>query len=511
MINDNARDHMTYIVKCLKGKGESLSPARFAAEFCYESNNAELCEEALRSALAHVAQAPQAFNKTVAEKAKNRLGRLNLSADPKWILYFEVRNEEQLAHLKKRKAGARLAGQAVSEFSDSAETVAKRRKPAAFTTPSKPPPADPERVNVDTPMNPFLQSSPSTDVFDIPAEFILNPYKEAWTVGNQDVAKLFYSAQKEAVALRHLNLESNTNEILPGQHSAVARKIFGVDLLEALRKEQVQQSWRDCTNDQKHDIRDLYGAMHTILIDFEEEPATEGLLKSVIQRRQLADRVLALDQTIGSLEDAPDPWLKEFRSRFVKVVADWTNSLVASRGAQFSSDRRPDGEGSLICQKKRTAIAQTIEVKAASEAQNIFLLNKDFLRLGMFGKDAIDNLAIKGIKHAHLLVQAVGPNTMFFVMRRNDCGAYAMTELFAFRSPDSIGAVLSAIRPQNLESLFKTFKFTINVIDEYDSGNRTIPRKQMVNIRPSLNTPSLKMILDGTRDRTRDCPYRYEM
>ncbi|KAJ3146653.1 hypothetical protein HDU89_006124 [Geranomyces variabilis] len=110
----------------------------------------------------------------------------------------------------------------------SSSHIAERRsEPAASITPFTLPPAEPERVNVDSPINLFLESSPITDVFEIPAEFMLNPYKE---------------------------------------RSVVARKIFSVDLLEALRKEQVQQTWRYVTNGQKHAIRDSYGAMPTILI-----------------------------------------------------------------------------------------------------------------------------------------------------------------------------------------------------------------------------------------------------
>ncbi|KAI7855511.1 hypothetical protein BDC45DRAFT_438604, partial [Circinella umbellata] len=64
------------------------------------------------------------------------------------------------------------------------------------------------------------------------------------------------------------------------------------------------------------------------------------------------------------------------------------------------------------------------EVKSANSVDENYLLAKYLLRLGIFGKDAIDTDSMEGV----MLYQAVGPTIIFYGISLVSDGLYLMFE-----------------------------------------------------------------------------------
>lgn len=89
--------------------------------------------------------------------------------------------------------------------------------------------------------------------------------------------------------------------------------------------------------------------------------------------------------------------------------------------------RRPDG---IITSGKITI--GYVEVKPITEKVNTHKINKDLLRLGVFGKNAIDQYSL----NCSMVIQAVGTNIDFYLVERVNSNLYQMTQLDQLYFPD---------------------------------------------------------------------------
>lgn len=74
------------------------------------------------------------------------------------------------------------------------------------------------------------------------------------------------------------------------------------------------------------------------------------------------------------------------------------------------------------------------EAKTMSESKNHHKINVDLIRLGIFGKNAIDAKELNAV----ILIQAVGANLTFYLMKKPTEDIYYMTEMNHIRFPTSL-------------------------------------------------------------------------
>ncbi|KAI9259743.1 hypothetical protein EDC94DRAFT_521055, partial [Helicostylum pulchrum] len=98
-----------------------------------------------------------------------------------------------------------------------------------------------------------------------------------------------------------------------------------------------------------------------------------------------------------------------------------------------------------------------MEAKPESKRGNHEACKLNLVRLGIFGKNAIDIYKLKST----LLVQVIGSNYTFYVLQKKNVDVYTMLELDTFTFPMNVSQILSTFgyldRIANIVDIFKTY------------------------------------------------------
>ncbi|KAI9000298.1 hypothetical protein BC832DRAFT_616212 [Gaertneriomyces semiglobifer] len=392
--------------------------------------------------------------------------------------------------------------------------------------------------------------------------FALKPFDVPWLLRETDITEQFTKYTSKTLDTIRVppgagcRLETHSNEILSlasilalreEQHSAAQVEAFGLRTLAQLLEDEKELGLPELSAEETSAIKAFVRQLRDFFED-NELSLTGSVLEEQVFRMKVSQGVMRcafnddaegavsvffhrlagilaswvetlpkhkLTPAQGELEAMESvSWAKRLFSFPSAYMIEWSNTLrgANSNGAAgLSTSKRPDGEGSYIKQRCRVQIGSTFEVKPESESDNLFLLNLDCVRLGLFGRRAIDTGCEKGFMLNHVSFQSIGPLLIIFNMRRHPSGIYPMIELGWFKTPSSLEEIVGFLRLDKILLLFRTYKMKLS---QAETGSNSILdgngcAMSIADRRPSIATPALKRIIDHSKDRRRECNIRY--
>ncbi|KAG1050142.1 hypothetical protein G6F43_007561 [Rhizopus delemar] len=143
------------------------------------------------------------------------------------------------------------------------------------------------------------------------------------------------------------------------------------------------------------------------------------------------------------------------------------------------------------------------EVKPLTTANNHYLVNWDLVRLGMFGKNTINQNKLRG----SLSIHVVAPHIIYYIMQLNADGLYTMTELLRVQCPMSIselsGYVAKFSQVKEVLDVFETHCIPKPNSNNNNNNNNDNNINNESWQRDSLLGTDITLILDKTRNRKR--------
>lgn len=144
------------------------------------------------------------------------------------------------------------------------------------------------------------------------------------------------------------------------------------------------------------------------------------------------------------------------------------------------SRRRPDG----YFRANRNGSMVTIgffEAKSASQKNDAKKIQYDLVRLGVFGKNAIDIHRLG----SSFLIQAVGTKMSFYIMQKKSNDVYIMVELDTFTFPSTVNGIPAVFGYINrIAKIVGIFNDIVKVIDPVQDGQG--------KVRQSLRSPIIR-------------------
>ncbi|KAG0739790.1 hypothetical protein G6F57_010685 [Rhizopus arrhizus] len=176
---------------------------------------------------------------------------------------------------------------------------------------------------------------------------------------------------------------------------------------------------------------------------------------------------------------------EQFEDRNVFMKLSNEKNLECQLSQFDISKRRPDGQIRVrAISTNQMSTDGFMEAKKISEPKNHNKINIDLIRLGIFGKNAIDT---KGL-------QAVGTNLTFYLMKKPTEDIYSMTELDHIRFPTSLN---------ELKGLYGYIDNICDIMNAFSKECSNPVLKEAIMHRSSMMSPLLRAITSKSIDRKR--------
>lgn len=139
-----------------------------------------------------------------------------------------------------------------------------------------------------------------------------------------------------------------------------------------------------------------------------------------------------------------------------------------------------------------------IEVKPFNAALNHKKVNVDLVRLGVFGKNALDTHHSQNV----MAIQAVGMNMTFYLVQRTASKLYTMFELEHIRFPTSI---------DNMTMMFGLMDKMMGIVKIFRTYYVTSPEQTSIAevSKETLKSPILRAMTTATVSRKRKNPRQH--
>ncbi|KAI9335214.1 hypothetical protein BD770DRAFT_332511, partial [Pilaira anomala] len=158
----------------------------------------------------------------------------------------------------------------------------------------------------------------------------------------------------------------------------------------------------------------------------------------------------------------------------------------------------------MICSINQLSWDRTIgygEVKVAEPTPNSAALASDLLRLATMTSKAIGGSETRSI----LTFQIHGYNLKVYITQKMPKSLfYTMTEVAEIEFPKSIQDIDSFIKRKNIEALISVYKIFWGVCCETKKDEAENEPES-----PALDISTIKCINEGSKDRSRECPFKY--
>ncbi|KAI8335877.1 hypothetical protein BC941DRAFT_354975 [Chlamydoabsidia padenii] len=349
--------------------------------------------------------------------------------------------------------------------------------------------------------------------------------EEKWIFNHKNITSLFKSYQQTVHKMveQHttLPLESYIHElaaltnilvICKNQHSALAEKIFTLDLLKHLSDELTSALTREIQFSQKNyaDIN-----THITLLSQSSTPDRERsivALTNMYPDLNYGEKriIMGINNLIQKLPITPlndytdmsesELWSTYFDPMLSVLISDpdklihlrWSNTIPSEKGKS-----RPDA---VISKKPQMDFRGNVgfgEVKVW-QGNGKRSLCMDTLRLTIFMKNAIDVNMLDGA----LAFQIHGFHITFFMMQLNAKGIYTFVELDYVRFPQSLEDLPCFFTLATLGRLLK-------VHDCFWRHCKKSANPDMIESRYKPTLLTLDNAIDSSHDSTRSCQLRY--
>ncbi|CAI2192833.1 15230_t:CDS:10, partial [Funneliformis geosporum] len=332
-----------------------------------------------------------------------------------------------------------------------------------------------------------------------------------WILNNLDVSEKWHLFKEKSLELANkegLFVESHTQQILslshvlllkPKQHCPLMLEVFGGDLLETMHKDIIK---RFTKQESEFDEKTLIELIRIIKLlqrnEIDRDKAVSELQILAVDRsygerailkaiRNIIERVprTTLKSPIGEVELCTtyiDPILCPlFSNPDCGIFLRWSNKQAEESKArkQIGRAKQPDAIINEIDQLSWGLSKGHGEAKVQEEANNLYLLCTDLIRIAVFNKDAIDFYNM----NCMLGFQVVGQHITFYLTTLLCDALYVMVEVSHVDAPMSLEEVPAFLTSlDTLLIISNTFWDNCIVSTENKESSR----------RSTLETPSFK-------------------
>ncbi|CAG8546273.1 3688_t:CDS:10, partial [Paraglomus occultum] len=342
-----------------------------------------------------------------------------------------------------------------------------------------------------------------------------------WFINEIDVSERWHQFKQRSLKLameKGLFAESHTQEILslshvlllkPKQHSSLMMVVFSTELLEMMHKDMLE---RFTEQETEFDF-EIFTKLTLIVKQLRKGKVTRNIAVTELQTlmigrsygevsilkaiKNIIERVptITLSSPLGEVELCTtyiDPVLSP-------IIADPDQNCRSNKEAPESKARKLTGRA-----KQSDAIINNIEqlswgssmghgeAKVKEEANNLYSLSADLIRVAVFNKDGIDFYKMRCM----FGFQVVGQHISFYLTTLLCDGLYVMAEIGHLDVPMSLEQI-----PAFLSSL-DTLLITTNAYwANCQKSNAAVEIES--NKRNTLATPNFKELIASSRDRHR--------
>ncbi|CDH54442.1 predicted protein [Lichtheimia corymbifera JMRC:FSU:9682] len=332
------------------------------------------------------------------------------------------------------------------------------------------------------------------------------------------IAQRFYMYKKEVVTRErettfyfetHLFDLLSLNHILllkPSQYSQRQLNIFGRQALESLYNNFLDDH---CCFDSTLDLEFLKGLMECVKRPgFDRETVVASCFQLITQYKFQSFEYRAIRMVINMLEEFPSvPMIKKMGEHdIIALVVDiilrpifsgyssrlrWPEINAEERKCRTNRVERPDAILSDIEDMQFTRSRVFREVKP--EDADSRSMGVDFVRIAVFGKDAIDCHMLNKV----LLFQVIGCKVTFYVQALVDEGVYVLAELCQITLPTSLQELVNLLNDLGkLLDVYRTLESTGPSLD-HEAWKK--------NSRETLDTPRFRQALRKYSRKNRLC------